>query len=122
MAEDVPQVSEWFSIPEAADKLGVADKVIRNALSTGALVGVRRGAGSPVAIPSEFLMTDDAGECHILETLKGTLSVLFDAGYSHHECLVWLFTENESLGSRPVDALRTGRTHEVRRVAQALAF
>ena len=34
----------------------------------------------------------------------------------------WLLTEEESLGTAPIDALRAGRKAEVRRVAQALGF
>ncbi|NKX51550.1 DNA-binding protein, partial [Arthrobacter deserti] len=38
------------------------------------------------------------------------------------EILRWLFTEDESLPGRPIDALREGRKTEIRRRAQALAW
>jgi Rv2175c C-terminal domain of unknown function len=34
----------------------------------------------------------------------------------------WLLSDEDSLGTAPIDALRAGRKAEVRRVAQALAF
>jgi hypothetical protein len=48
--------------------------------------------------------------------------VLGDAGFHDDEIVHWLITEEDSLGVRPIDALRAGRKSEVRRVAQSLAF
>ena len=48
--------------------------------------------------------------------------VLADAGYSDEELIVWLFTPDESLRGRPIDALREGRKTEIRRRAQSLAW
>ena len=50
------------------------------------------------------------------------VAVLGDAGYSDEELIIWLFTPDESLGGRPIDALREGRKTEIRRRAQSLAW
>jgi len=54
--------------------------------------------------------------------VPGVLTVLHDGGYDDHAALTWLFTEDESLPGRPIDALRENRGAEVKRRAQALAF
>ncbi|GGJ62521.1 hypothetical protein GCM10007173_21780 [Glutamicibacter ardleyensis] len=69
------------------------------------------------SIPADFVL-DGA----VVESLKGTLSVLLDAAYSDEEAITWLFTEDESLPGTPMNALRTGRKTEIRRRAQALAW
>ena len=50
------------------------------------------------------------------------MTVLRDNLYTDLEAVTWLFTEDESLPGRPIDALRDGRKTEVRRRAQALAW
>jgi hypothetical protein len=57
-----------------------------------------------------------------LPDLRGTLTLLADAGYSDEEAMRWLYTPEDSLPGTPVEALRTGRRAEVRRRAQALGF
>ena len=44
------------------------------------------------------------------------------AVYTDDEAMRWMLTPEDSLGVAPIDALRSGRKAEVRRVAQALAF
>ncbi len=41
---------------------------------------------------------------------------------SDEELITWLFTPDESLRGRPIDALREGRKTEIRRRAQSLAW
>jgi hypothetical protein len=50
------------------------------------------------------------------------LTVLHDGGYDDREALAWLFTADDSLPGRPIDALRENRGTEVKRRAQAMAF
>ena len=68
-------------------------------------------------VPAAFLVDGEP-----LHELRGTVLVLSDAGYSDDEAIVWLLSEEDSLGTTPIDALRAGRKAEVRRVAQALGF
>ena len=48
--------------------------------------------------------------------------VLKDSGFSDEEAIVWLYTNDDSLPGRPIDALIDGRKTEIRRRAQALAW
>jgi hypothetical protein len=60
------------------------------------------------------------GRPGVIPTLRGTVIVLSDAGFTEEEILEWLFTPNEELGELPVDALINGKRAAVRRVAQTL--
>jgi hypothetical protein len=55
-----------------------------------------------------------------LHPLQGTIVLLRDCGFDGDELVTWLITDEESLGTSPVKALKAGRKAEVRRVAQAL--
>jgi hypothetical protein len=48
--------------------------------------------------------------------------LLFDCGFDELEALRWLFTADESLPGRPIDAISKHRCSEVNRRAQAMAF
>ena len=68
------------------------------------------------AVPEVFVV-DGAP----LGSLRGTIIVLQDAGFSDDEVIDWLLADEESIGAAPIEALRRGRKAEVRRVAQTLA-
>lgn len=74
-----------------------------------------RRFGAP-RVPSVFLV-DGAP----ISSLRGTIIVLQDAGFSDDEAIDWLLSPEESIGLPPIDALRAGRKSEVRRVAASLA-
>jgi hypothetical protein len=67
-------------------------------------------------VPSVFLV-----EGHPLSSLRGTIIVLLDAGFTDDEVIDWLLNPEESIGVAPLEALRAGRKAEVRRVAQTYA-
>ena len=69
------------------------------------------------AVPARFL---DGGE--VINGLGGTLTLLYDCGFSDTEALNWLFTADDTLPGTPVQALAEHRRTEVNRRAQALAF
>jgi hypothetical protein len=73
------------------------------------------GAGQQ--IPSELIMDGE-----IVKGVPGVLTVLHDGGYDDTEALTWLFTPDETLPGRPIDALRENRGSEVKRRAQAMAL
>ena len=81
------------------------------------LIDVRLGERNVRYVPAEFLT--DTG---VLKSLRGTITVLEDAGFSEAEIIRWLFTEDDSLPGRPIDALHAGKKTEIRRRAQALAW
>ena len=110
-------VPEWLTLPDVAARLGMDVGKVRRLLQDRYLVGARRGERNVLSVPAALLV-DRAP----LSELRGTLIVLADSGYDDEAALRWLFTADESLPGRPVDALREGRKTEVRRRAQALAF
>ena len=117
MSELESLITEWLPLPDVAERLGLPIKKVHSLLEERALVAARVGERSIRAVPAEFLLED-----RLMDSLKGTISVLSDAGYNDEEILRWLFTEDESLPGRPIDALRAGRKTEIRRRAQALAW
>jgi excisionase family DNA binding protein len=110
-------VGQWLTLPQVADRLGLDIGKVRRLLQDRALAAARFGERRVLGVPEDLLL--DAAP---LAELPGTLTVLADAGFSDHEALRWLFTRDESLPGRPVDALRAGRKTEIRRRAQALAL
>jgi hypothetical protein len=110
-------VGEWVTLPDVAEHLDIVVTRVHNLVKDRKLVAVRRGERSARSVPALFLT-----ETGLVEPVHGTLVLLNDAGYSDEEALRWLFTEDESLPGRPIDALRDGRKTEIRRRAQALAW
>ena len=58
----------------------------------------------------------------VVKGVGGLLTLLADGGWTDREMLTWLFTPDDSLPGRPIDALRENRGSEVKRRAQALAL
>lgn len=115
MTEDL--VSSWLTLPEVAEQLGVSPSRARQLVAEHQLVAVRRGDNKALMVPTEFVR-----QGKVLKGLPGTLTLLADGGYTDDEALQWLFTPDESLPGRPVDALAENRGTEVKRRAQALGF
>ena len=123
-------VSEWLTQPDFADRLGTSPKSVRSALADERIVGVKRGNPKVLGIPAEFLIPshmanpadiqhdDGSGKLVILPSLRGTIITLRDSQLSDAEILVWLFSQNDYLGQRPIDALHQGNKSSVRRAAQ----
>jgi excisionase family DNA binding protein len=121
---DVPQetdveslVTDWLTLPEAADRLGVPASRVRQLVADKQLVAVRRGDNNALMVPAEFLK-----EGRILKGLPGTLTLLADGGFNDEESVRWLYTADETLPGTPVEALAANRGTEVKRRAQALGF
>lgn len=102
-------------VPDAADRLGVPVTRVHALLQEGKLIAVNRDGFAQ--IPERFLNEDEVNRF-----VPGVLAVLSDGGFSKAESLTWLFTEDESLPGRPVDALHGHLAREVMRRAQAMAF
>lgn len=110
-----PSVStDWLTMPDLVEVLGVPLGRVRRLIDDRALVGSKRTG--VFAVPALFVV-DGAP----LSSLRGTVIVLQDAGFSDDELIDWLLSEEESIGLAPIEALRRGRKSEVRRVAQTLA-
>jgi Rv2175c C-terminal domain of unknown function len=105
-------VDDWLSQDEVARRLGVPTSKVRQLARDHQLVMAADGR-----VPA--LLLDAEG---LVKGVPGTLTLLADAGYDEIEALRWLFTADDSLPGRPIDALRADRGREVRRRAQALGF
>lgn len=114
---DTPSRTEtdWLTLPDLVDALGEPLGRVRRLLDERHLIASRRHGGGP-RVPAVFVV-----DGHPLPSLRGTVIVLQDAGFSDDEAIDWLLEPEESIGMSPIDALRAGRKSEVRRVAQALA-
>ncbi len=106
--------TEWLTIPDLADALSESPGRVRRLLDDRHLIGSRREGA--LKVPAAFVV-----DGRPLASLRGTVIVLQDAGFSDDEAIDWLLTADESIGMPPLEALRAGRKAEVRRVAQALA-
>lgn len=115
MAEnDAPAATDWLTLPELVEQLDLPLGRVRRLLDDRALVGSRRHGA--LAVPAVFIVDGKP-----LASLRGTVIVLGDAGFSDDEAIDWLLSPEESIGVSPIEALRAGRKSEVRRVAQTLA-
>jgi hypothetical protein len=110
-------VGEWLSFPDLAEHWGIPVTKVHNMVNDGRLLASRIGENAYRAVPALFVQ--DAGP---LEALRGTVSVLRDAGFDEDQSIRWLFTLDDSLPGRPVDALREGRKTEIRRRAQTMGW
>ena len=110
---------EWLTVPDFADRLGSTASQVRELLREGDLASRRRGERNTVQIPADFIVDGEDGPA-VLATLKGTLTVLRDAGFGDDSALDWLLADAPELGMSPLAALREGRRAHVRRIAQSL--
>ncbi len=109
-------VGHWLTVSEVAEQLGVPVSRVKQMLRDHKLLGVERPDGS-FAVPAAFL----AGN-QVVRGLHGTLTLLFDCGFSDAEAMRWLFTADDSLPGSPIEAIAAHRCTEVNRRAQALAL
>lgn len=110
-----PGPSEWLTLPEVAERLGVPVSKVKQLIREGALLAVRR-SGSQL-VPAELVAN------HIVaKHLPGVITLLRDAGYNDEESLRWLYSHDDTLPGTPAKALGGGGATEVKRRAQALGF
>lgn len=110
-------VSEWLPLPDVAEMLGISVTKVHALVKDGSLLAARVGERNIRSVPAAFF-----AENKIIESLKGTITVLQDAGFEDEEAITWLFTADETLPGRPIDALHEGRKTEIRRRAAALGW
>lgn len=106
---------ELLTFPEVAEILGVPVTKVHDIVNAGKLAvytkdGVRY-------VPALLLH-----EGELSKFVSGTITVLGDGGFNPDEILHFLFTPDDSLPGRPVDALHGHGAREVIRRAQAMAF
>jgi hypothetical protein len=110
-------ISDWHDWKTVAAELGVSVSKVRQLIREHQLAAVVPAPGAGQQVPAELVM-DGA----IVKGVPGLLTLLADGGWSDREMLTWMFTVDDSLPGRPIDALRENRGSEVKRRAQALAL
>ncbi len=112
-------VSEWLSVPECAEVLGVPLSRVRELLRERYLIAVRRGENNALYLPAGQIIDGEEGP-EVLATVRGTVIVLADAGLSDDVIVEWLTSVHDELDATPLDALRSGKRAPVRRLAQTV--
>jgi hypothetical protein len=110
-------IAEWLDWSQASDRLRVSVSKVRQLIREHQLAAAVPTPGAGQQIPAELIMDGD-----IVKGVPGVLTVLHDTGYEDREILRWLFTADDTLPGRPIDALRENRGSEVKRRAQAMGF
>ncbi len=109
------RVESWLTIPATAQALGASASEVRQMVRDHELAMVRRDGAREPEVPALFVL-----DGLVVKGLPGTLTLLADHGLTDREAIDWLFTPEESLPGRPIDALRENRGTEVRRRAQVV--
>ena len=122
-AEDAPEedlaalIPEWLDWKATATALGVTVGKVRTLIREHHLAAAVPTPGAGQQVPAELVMDGE-----IVKGVPGLLTLFADGGWDDREKLEWLFTADDSLPGRPIDALRENRGSEVKRRAQALAL
>lgn len=107
--------TEWLTVPDVCERLELSPGKVHRLIEERALLGDK--VDGVLKIPALFLLGNEpVGE------LRGTAVVLLDGGFTNESALAWLLGHDEGLGVSPIEALRSGRKTEVRRIAQTLAL
>ena len=110
-------VGEWLDWSEASEQLHVSVSKVRQLIREHHLAAAVPVPGGGQQVPAALIM-----DGQIVKGVPGVLTVLHDGAYDDREAITWLFTPDESLPGRPIDALRENRGSEVKRRAQAMGF
>jgi hypothetical protein len=110
-------VGEWLDWAQCGEALGVSASRVRRLVQEHQLAAAKTAPGAGQRVPAA-LIQDGA----IVKGVPGLLTLLHDGRYDDREILTWLFSPDESLPGRPIDALRENRGSEVKRRAQAMAL
>lgn len=123
MSENTPEddlqtlIPDWLDWKAAATELHVTVTKIRTLIREHQLAAAVPSPGAGQQVPAELIMDGE-----IVKGIPGLLTLFADGGWDDREKLTWLFTEDDTLPGRPIDALRENRGSEVKRRAQALAL
>ncbi|SUD48090.1 Uncharacterised protein [Nocardia otitidiscaviarum] len=116
-SDDVlPASVTLIPLPDVADQLGMVVTRVHQMLRDHQLIAVRRDGVA--GIPKDFFDSTGAVTKH----LTGLITVMRDAKYTDEEILEWIYTEDDSLPGRPIDALHGPLAREVIRRAAADPF
>ena len=113
MANAKTPQTQWLTIPDLMEGLGLNQSQVRRLIEDNVLAATR--VDGVLKVPADFIHDGEQ-----LPALQATIVLLRDVGFDGNELVQWLIAEEESLTVSPVDALKAGRKAEVRRIAQAL--
>lgn len=113
MSDPLDRVSEWLTLEEVATELGTTLGKVNRLLEEYSLFAIKRD--KKMMVPKELIVSGEP-----LASLRGTLILLHDSGYSTDEAVQWLYTESEVLGEAPIQSLLAGKKAPVRRLAQMI--
>ena len=110
-------VGDWLDWKATAAALGVSVTKVRTLIREHQLAAVVPRPGAGQQVPAALVMDGE-----VVKGVGGLLTVLSDGGWDDREMLEWMFTTDDTLPGRPIDALRENRGSEVKRRAQAIAL
>jgi len=110
-------IEEWFDWKAAGLALGVSVNKVRQYIREHQLAASVPAPGAGQQVPAELIMDGE-----IVKGIPGLLTIFHDGGFDDREILEWLFTADDTLPGRPIDALRENRGSEVKRRAQAMSL
>ncbi len=115
MTDSLANVSAWLTVPDAADLLGEPLGRVRRLIEEHTLIGVKRDG--VMMIPADCIQNGEP-----LPSIRGTIHVLLDSGFTPEGAIEWLYTDEPTLSKTPMAALLDGQKTQIRRLAQALAL
>jgi hypothetical protein len=110
-------IADWLDWKAAAEQLHITVAKVRTLIREHQLAAAVPAPGAGQQVPAELIMDGE-----IVKGVPGLLTTLSDGGWDDIEMLTWMFTADDSLPGRPIDALRENRGSETKRRAQALAL
>ena len=110
-------ITDWLDWKAAAAELGVTVSKVRQYIREHQLAAAVPTPGSGQQVPAGLIM-----DGVIVKGVPGLLTTLHDGHYDDREILTWLYTPDDTLPGRPIDALRENRGSEVKRRAQAMSL
>lgn len=110
-------VGEWLDWGEVGDRLHVSVSKVRQLIREHNLAAAVPVEGEGQKVPAALIV-----DGQVVKGVGGVLTVLHDGNYDDRAALTWLFTADDTLPGRPIDALRGTRGSEVKRRAQAMGF
>ena len=110
-------VDEWNDWSQDSELLGISVSKVRQLIRENQLAAAVPVPGGGQKVPAALIQ-----DGVVVKGVPGVLTVLHDGGYDDREALTWLFTADDTIPGRPIDALRENRGSEIKRRAQAMAF
>ena len=110
-------VGDWLDWSTCGEALGISASRVRQLIRENHLAAMVPSPGAGQQVPAALVQ-----DGLVVKGLPGVITVLHDGGYDDRAIITWLFTQDDSLPGRPIDALRENRGSEVKRRAQAMAF